>query len=56
MTGVHYGFHQYQNFYKLDYWFLIKGGMSKVPQKREFVKVLQYIKKKKYCNCFCILL
>ena len=55
MTGVHYGFHQYQNFCKLDYWFLIKAGMSKVPQKREFVKVLQYIKKK-YCNCFCILL
>ena len=40
MTGVDYGVYQDQNFYKLDYRFLIKADMSKVPQKRKFVKVL----------------
>ena len=52
MTGVHYGVHQDQIFYKLYYWFLMKPG--KYPKKK-FVKFLQYIKKK-YCDCFCILL
>ena len=33
MTGVHYGVHQDQNVYKLNWRFLIKADMSKVPKK-----------------------
>ena len=32
MTGVLSGVHQDQNFHKLDYQFLIKADMSKVPK------------------------
>ena len=53
--GVHYGVHQDQNFYKLNYRFLMKARHVHSTQKRKFVKFLQYIKKK--CrNCFYVLL
>ena len=41
---------------KLNYWFLMKAaGHVQSTQKMKFVKFLQYIKKK-YCNCFYVLL
>ena len=55
MNGVHYGVHQDQNFYKLHYRFLMNARHVESTQKRNFVKILQYIKKK-YRNCFCVLL
>ena len=52
MNGVHFGVHQDQNFYKLDYQSLMKEARHvQRTQKWKFVKSLQYIKKK-YCHCF----
>ena len=47
--------HQDQNFYKLDYRFLMRARHVQSAQKRKFVKFLQDIKKN-YDNCFCVLL
>ena len=55
MNGVDYGIHQDNFFYKLNYRFLTKARHVQSTQKRKFVKFLHYIKKK-YCNCFCVLL
>ena len=44
MNGVHFRVHQDQNFYKLDYRFLINVARHK--RKRKVVKFLQYITKK----------
>ena len=55
MNRVHYGVHQDQNFYKLDYRFWMKARHVQSIQKRKFVKFFQYTKKK-YNNCFCVLL
>ena len=52
---AHYRVHQDQNFYKLDYQFLMKARHVHSTQKRKFVKFLQYIKEK-YWNCICVLL
>ena len=42
MNGVHFGVHQDQNFYKLDYWFLMKVARHvQSTQKIKFVKFLQ---------------
>ena len=39
MNGVHFGVHQDQNFYKLDYRFLMKVARHvQSTQKRKFVK------------------
>ena len=54
MNGVHFGVHQDQNFYKLDYQFSVKTRHVQSTKKRKYVKFLQYIKKK-YRNCFCVL-
>ena len=55
MNGVHFGVHQDQNFYKLDYRFLMKVSRHvQSTQKRKFVNFLKYIKK--VWNCFCVLL
>ena len=54
MNGVHFGVHQDQNFYKLDYQFSVKTRQVQSTKKRKYVKFLQYIKKK-YRNCFCVL-
>ena len=44
MNGDHFGVHQDQNFYKLDYEFLLKVAKHvQSTQKRKFVKCLQYI-------------
>ena len=43
MNGVHYGTHHDQNFYKLDYQFLMKARHVQSTQKRKFVKFLQDI-------------
>ena len=56
MNGVRLGVYQDQNFFKLDYRFLMKVARHvQNTRKKKFVKFLPYIKKK-YCNCFCVLL
>ena len=45
MTGVHCGVHQDQNFYKLDYRFLIKADMSKVPKKGSLLSFCNILRK-----------
>ena len=45
MTGVHYGVHQDQNFYKLTYWFLIKADMLKVPKKGSLLRFCNILRK-----------
>ena len=46
MTGVHYGVHQDQNVYKLNWWFLIKADMSKVPKKRSLLSFCNMLRKR----------
>ena len=50
--SAHYRVHQDQNFYKLDYQFLMEARHVHSTQKRKF---LQYINEK-YWNCICVLL
>ena len=45
MDRVHFGVHQDQIFYNLDYWFLMEVGRHvQITQKKKFVKFLQNIK------------
>ena len=45
MTGVLYIVHQDQNFYKVDYQFLIKPDMSKVPKKERLSSFCNILRK-----------
>ena len=45
MTGVHYGVHQDSHFSQLDYRFLIKADMSKVPKKRSLLRFCNILRK-----------
>ena len=46
MDGVHFGVYQDQNFYKLDYWFLMKVARhAQINQKRKLLNFCNILRK-----------